>query len=534
MDAMFQQVRATVYGMWRKKWFGLAALWLVCVIGFIAVSLIPNSYQSTARIYVHYNGLLSSVTGLANKEGGGQLQQIDVVRQTLTSRPNLEKVLRRTDLDLTGVDGTALDGMIAEMATKIVVAPQGNENLYGIAFTADKAQLGDKARAQFAQRVVQNLLDIFVEDNVASDRDSLNEGGRFLDEQIAQREKELSTAEAKKAAFEQKYFDQIPGEGDVGSRMSATRTELDKTDQDLVQAQGSLRALQSQLASTPATINAPLYNGPRASTNFGSGTKYDPTSTHGKIEALDRSISDALSKGYTEQHPDMVLFRAQMVRLKKQLASEPKNSDGTSKEIAAAQANPVYVNLRSLLFDKQSSVAALSARRSQLGAIVENLRGKQVKAPEIGAEQAQLNRDYEVQKAGYENLLRSREQIRLRGDISTQTKEIEFRTVDPPTLPKVPIAPNRPLLLTLVLVGGLVLGLGVAFLASQLHPSYVTEDRLASDTGLPVLGSIGEVIAPAAKRRERRLSLGFAAAATAAVGVYALMMVINLVRSGAV
>jgi len=533
MDAMFQQVRATLYGMWRKKWFGVAALWLVCLIGFVVVSLIPNSYQSTARIYVHYNSLLPNVTGVTAK-GAAQLQQVDVVRQTLTSRPNLEKVLRRTDLDLTGVNSAALDGMIAEMATKITVAPQGNENLYGIAFTADKAQLGDKARAQFAQRVVQNLIDIFVEDNVASDRDSLNEAGRFLDEQIAQRERELSAAEAKKAAFEQKYFDQIPGVGDVSSRMTTSRNELDKTEQDLVQAQGSLHALQAQLASTPATINAPLYNTPRASTNFGSGTKYDPTSTQGKIEALDRSISDALSKGYTEHHPDMVLFRAQMARLRKQLAREPKNADGTSKEAAAAQANPVYVNLRSLLFDKQSSVAALSARRAQLAGFVENLRAKQEKAPEIGAEQAQLNRDYDVQKAGYDNLLRSRDQIRLRGDISSQTREIEFRIVDPPTFPTSPTAPNRPLLLTLVLIGGLLLGLGVAFLASQLHPSYVTEDRLANDTGLPVLGSIGEVVAPAAKRRERRLSLGFAAAAAAAVGMYALMMIINLVRSGAI
>lgn len=532
MDAVFQQVRATLYGMSRKKWYGLAALWLVCVVGFIAVSLIPNTYESTARVYVHYNSLLPSVTGVATK-GVGQLQQVDVVRQTLTSRPNLEKVLRRTDLDLTGVDGAALEGMIADMAANISVAPQGNDNLYGISYLADNAKLGDKARAAFAQRVVQNLIDIFVEDNVASDRDSLNEAGRFLDEQIAQREKELEAAEAKKATFEQKYFDQIPGQGDVGSRMTSTRNDLDKAEQDLVQAQGSVHALEAQLASTPATINAPLYNSPRASTNFGSGTKFDPTTTQGRIETLDRNISDALAKGYTESHPDIVLYRAQMVRLKKQLAAEPKNADGTTKEAAAAQANPVYVSLRSQLFDKQSQVGALSARRAQLASFVDNLRSKATQAPEIGAEQARLNRDYDVLKAGYDNLLRSREQIRLRGDISSQTKEVEFKTVDPPTLPVVPTSPNRPLLLSLVLVGGLALGLGVAFLVSQLQPSYLTEDRLAGDTGLPVLGSIGEVVAPAARRRQRRMTIGFFAAAAGAVGVYALMMVINLVHAGA-
>ena len=129
MDSMVQQIRATLYGMWRQRWFGLAALWLVCMAGFIAVSLIPNSYQSTARIYIHYNSLLPTVTGTAGK-GVGQLSQVDVVRQTLTSRPNLVKVLRRSDPDLSAVDDAALDGTIADMTTKISIAPQGNENLY--------------------------------------------------------------------------------------------------------------------------------------------------------------------------------------------------------------------------------------------------------------------------------------------------------------------------------------------------------------------------------------------------------------------
>lgn len=531
MDSMVQQIRAVLYGMWRKRWFGLAALWLVCMAGFVAVSLIPNSYQSTARIYIHYNGLLPSITGVAGK-GIGQLSQVDVVRQTLTSRPNLAKVLRRSDPDLSTVDDAALDGTIADMATKISIAPQGNENLYGISFTADSGKLNNKARALFAQRVVQNLMDLFVEDNVATDRDSLNEGANFLDEQIAARATQLRDAEMKKAAFEQKYFEQIPGQGDAGNRMNQTRTELDKTEQDLVQAQGSLRALQSQLASTPATIAAPLYNSPRASSNFGTGTKFDPTTTEGRIEGLERNISNGLAAGDTEKHPDIVLARAQLARLKKQLAAEPKNSDGTSKEAVAAQANPVYVNLRSLLFDKTSAVAALEARRAQLSGIVGSLRAKQFAAPEIGAEQAQLNRDYDVLKTGYENLLQAREQVRLKGEIANKTKEVEFRTVDPPTLPDVPSAPNRPLLLTLVLIAGLALGLGVAFVASQLRPSYMTEERLAGDTGLPVLGSIGEVVNDAAERRQKQLTYGFAAAAAAAIGVYAIIMAFTLVHNG--
>jgi succinoglycan biosynthesis transport protein ExoP len=532
MESIFQQVRAVLYGMWRNRWYGVVALWLVCLAGWIGVSLIPNSYQSTARVYVKYNSLLPQVTGVANK-GTNQLQQVDVVRQTLTSRPNLEKVLRRSNPDLSGVDSAALDPTIADMTSKIIVAPQGSEDLYGLSFTADDPSMDNKVRAAFAQRVVQNLIAIFIEDNVASDRDSLNEASRFLDEQIATREKDLESAESKKAAFEQKFFDRMPGQGDISTRIQSTRNDLDKTEQDLVQAEGSLRALQSQLSSTPATINSPLFNGPRGSTNFGTGTRFDPTTTEGQIEGLERSVSEGLARGYTEKHPDIVQARAQIARLKAREAKEPKTKDGkTAAEAAAAQANPVYVNLRGLLFDKQSTVAALSARRAQLAGYVSEMRAKQTGAPDVLAQQAKLTRDYDVLKQGYDNLLKSREQVRLRGDIANQTKEIEFRTIDPPTLDTQPVAPNRTLLLSLVLGAGLVIGLGVAFAASILRPFYITEDRLAIETGLPVLGSVGEVVSPVSKRRERRFTLGFFAVTAAAIGVYAVMIVINMVRSG--
>lgn len=530
---MFQQVRGVLYGMWRKRWAGLATLWAVCALGWVFVSTIPNTYQSTARVYVKYNNLLPTVTGVQQK-GSGRQQQVEVVRQTLTSRPNLEKVLRRSNPDLSGLDGGALDGVIADMTGNIQIAPQGNENIYAVNYTANETNLSNKERAAFAQRVVQNLIDIFVEDNVASDRDSLNEASRFLDTQIAERERALEETETKRAGFEQKYFGQLPGTGDITQRVSQTRSELDKAQQELIQAQGSLRSLQAQMGSTPASLAAQI-GGPRA----GGGRRAvavgsaDPGTTRGKIEIIDKQIADGLSRGYKEAHPDIVMARAQIARLRDQLAREPKTADGTTaSEAAAAQANPVYVNLRSLLFDKQSQVAALQARVGQLGAALSGFEAKQQAAPQVVAEQAKLARDYDVLKSGYDNLLRSREQIRLRGDIASQTKEIEFRTIDPPTLPDTPIAPNRALLLSLVLAAGLALGLAAAFVTSQLKPAYISEERLAIDTALPVLGSIGEVVSPVRRARERRLGFTFAVGAAAAVGVYALLLAVTMLRGG--
>lgn len=522
--------------MWRKRWYGLAAAWAICLIAWLAVTLIPNSYQSDARVYVRYNALLPTAMGL-EKSGGGQLQQVDIVRRTLTSRPNLEKVLRRSDPDIGDVPPAQLDALIAGMVDKIQVTPQGAQNLYQLSYLSDSASRSDRENAAFSQRVVQNLIDIFTEENLTSDRDNLNQAIRFLDEQIAERETQLGEAEAKNAQFESKYFGQLPGEGDLATRVQQARTELARVSQELIQARSSFGALQSQLGSTPATINAPLYYSPSAprSVNFGTGTRYDPTSARGRIEGLERQISDSIARGYTEKHPDVVNARATISRLQaeatKEKAGDSSGSGGSGP--APAQANPVYVNLRSLLFEKQSAVAALSARQQQLAGDMQELARKQVEAPGVATEQARLNRDYGVVKASYENLLKSREQIRLRADVATQTNQIQFQTIDPPTLPVKPVAPNRPLLLTLALLGGLAVGLAVAFAMSQLQPAYITQDKLAEDTGLPVIGSVGEVVQPAVMQRERRMLRNFAALGAGLVGIYVVMLAFQLLTGAA-
>lgn len=531
MESSIQQARAILYSMWRKRWYGLAAAWAICLIGWLAVALIPNEYQSEARVYVRYNALLPTQLGL--EKSGGQLQQVDVVRQTLTSRPNLEKVLRRTDLDLTDVSQDELDGMIGRLAENITVAPQGSDNLYRLTYTAKEPGRSDAENAALAQRVVQNLIDIFTEDNLTSNRDNLNQAIRFLDEQISQREQQLEQAEAQRAMFEAKYFDRLPGEGDINERMKQARTELDKIGQELIQTRGSLGALQAQLASTPPSIPGAMFNIPsQRATNFGTGTVYDPASPRGQIEQLQRQIAASLARGYTEKHPDIVIARQQIANLEDQAKAQPVASasdPASAYQRPAAQANPVYVNLRSLLFEKQSAAAALAARQQQLLSALADLRQKQTEAPQIVAEQAKLNRDYDVLKAGYDNLLKSREQIRLRADVANQTNEVQFRTVDPPTAPGAPIAPNRSLLMTLVLLAGLGAGLAAAFVMSQLHPAYITEEKLAEDTGLPVLGSIAEVVQQPVVARERKMTRNFAALGAGLVGFYALILLYQTV-----
>ncbi|MDT7934699.1 MAG: GNVR domain-containing protein [Sphingomonadaceae bacterium] len=525
MESTLQQIRATTYLMWRKRWYGLAVAWAVCLIGWLAVALIPNEYKSDARVYVRYNALLPSAMGLDRGGGAAQLAQVDIVRRTLTSRPNLEKVLRRTDLNLSDVSPAELDNMINKLVKSITVTPQGAENLYEISYTASRPGRSEKASAAFAQKVVQNLIDIFSEENFTSDRDNLNQAVRFLDEQIASREQQLAEAETRNAQFEQKYLGMLPGEGDLNSRISQVRSDLGRVSDQLLQARSSLMATQAQIGSTSPYVDGPVMMIPGQNANFGTGTRFDPASARGRVELLERQISDAIARGYTEKHPDVVNAREQIRRLQSQASAEEKKVDSGGSALGGGrQPNPLYVTLRGMSAEKQAEVAALSARQAQLAGDLAKLTSSQLQSPQVAAERARLNRDYNVLKAGYEDLLKSRETVRLRADVATQTNQIQFQTVDPPSLPLKPVAPNRLLLVTLVLLGGIGAGLGAAFLASQLNSAYIDEERLAVDTGLPVLGSVTEVVQPATIRRERLMLRNFAFLGAGLVGVYVVIL----------
>jgi uncharacterized protein involved in exopolysaccharide biosynthesis len=189
--------------------------------------------------------------------------------------------------------------------------------------------------------------------------------------------------------------------------------------------------------------------------------------------------------------------------------------------------NPSYVSLRAMMAEREAQLAASIARRNQLQSDLAQLGSRQSTEPGLAAEQTRLNRDYEVLKQQYDQLLGNREQVRLRSDVQTRTSPLNIQVVEPPSVPSVPSAPNRPLFLTLVLLIAGGAGIAAAFVAGQLQTTFPTQSRLAALTGLPVIGTLSEVVTPPerVRRRQRLIWLGGATAGLAAS--YAVLILIE-------
>jgi polysaccharide chain length determinant protein (PEP-CTERM system associated) len=500
VNSLYDELRLALHSVWTRRWVALAVAWGVCVLGWLVVSQIPSRYESRARVFVQMTAVLPAADG----SSGTAVQQrsVDQVRQTLVSAVNLEKVVRGTDLAQT----VATDRDVTERAAGLmqaikIVAQQ--DNLFEITTTA--------ASPTLARQITTKLIDIFAEQNLADDRTSTSQSLAFLDKQLAERQKQLADAEAKRADFQNRYLGSLPGTGSVADRIGAARAQMSQVDTELAAATSALAAVQGQMAGTAR--GAP-----------GMGGTAGPA--RARLAAVQGQLADARARGYTEQHPDVVALKAQLAAATAAARGEPLSGGGEGG------ANPLFLSLQSMATDRQAQVAALRIRKSQLQSDLDQLNAKLSEDPEVAAEQGQIDRSYQVLKAQYDQLLTQREQIALRGEAQVQTDAVKFNTIDPPTLPKAPTAPNRLLLLAGVLIAGLAAGVGAAFALGQLRQTFATAPKLERASGLPVIGAIGEVVTRAqADARARQLKL-FLGGSAALVGAFVLLVGVEMLQRG--
>ena len=151
-------------------------------------------------------------------------------------------------------------------------------------------------------------------------------------------------------------------------------------------------------------------------------------------------------------------------------------------------ANPVYLEMARQLSEKETKIASLRRRLVSAEEDRDKIEDEARRAPSVGAEYLNLDRDYEVVKKNYTELLARRESAQIAENADKKGDKIDIKTIDTPEVPTLPSSPNRPLFLSMVLVAGLGAGVGVAFVLSQIDSSYSTTTALRDSLGLPDLG----------------------------------------------
>jgi polysaccharide chain length determinant protein (PEP-CTERM system associated) len=474
-------------GLWQRRWSIVLVAWVVCVAGWLVVASLPDRFEGRARILVDTDTILGPLMeGLAvSADVAGR---VEVMRQTLLSRPNLEELVRLTDLDLEVDTERGYEALIESLTEKIKVSMEGRD-LFRVAYTSTDPQQ--------AYRVVDAVLQIFVEQNVGNSQRDVELAREFIDRQIADYEAKLREAELAVADFRRQHASALAGSDSSQRRLEAAQADLRQLRSTLESTLWRRDQMRLQLASTPPTINPAV-----------AGVS-GPSPAQLRLADLRRQL-DATMLVYTDQHPNVI-------RLKSLIAqAEAEAAAGGSGPGALTTPNPVYTQLTAELDNLELTLRDLEQRIALAQGEIERIAETANLAPEVEADLRRITRDYEVMQQQYSELIQRRESVLLAKRLEAETNSIEFRIVDPPVVPLAPSGPPHGLFMAGVLLLGLGAGVAFALLRVQLSDRIVSVTQLKETFGLPVLGSISVV--RSAFHSNFRLAEG-AALGTAAVSL---------------
>jgi polysaccharide chain length determinant protein (PEP-CTERM system associated) len=510
MQELLNSVVDHVRGAWRFRRIALITAWLFAIAGWVVLFVMPDMYLASSRVFVDTKTALKPVLQGLTLEGDVNAQ-LNLVRQSLLSQPQLEPVAEKFGL----IDRRT---MTPQQIVRVLDAMQGRIELSVTSASTDTGdheagniyaiEYRDPSRDR-ALKVVETLQTNLIENTLGGKREGSEGAQRFLVAQIRELEVRLRNSEDRLAEFKKSNVGLMPTEqGGYFQRLQLEMDAVTKTQTSLSIATSRREELARQLrGDVPiAASSVPMPQGQQP----GGASSGD---TLARIKETQARLDELLLR-FTDKHPDVIAARENLVQLKQRREIEVaalRRGDASAIASSGISSNPVYQSIQLAL--NQTDVEIASLRRELTGhqSKVAELRNNLDTMPQVEAEYARLNRDYDVTKANYTALVERLEKSRL-GEEATTSGSVRFDVIEPPNSAFSPVSPKRSLLILGLLVAALAVGGGVAYLLHTMRPVFNSARELAQTTGLTVLGAVSIAWVDAENRMRKKSYVRYAVA----------------------
>ena len=547
--------------LWKRRWSILLVSSLVGMIGGIFAATAKDVYTSKATVFVDTTSLMQKIVGrdFALTDPGIVIEN---VRKSMYARPNIEEVIRRTDLDLTLNDKRDWESLVSTLSQEMSLKRQG-QDFYNIEFSS-----GDPREAR---NVVQALLDLFLEEGLirtVADGEDKESVRRYVEEQLAESSTRLADVEARIAAHERRYRDALAGAPAVASEKRGIEGQISQLESDRLLYQQELSSLRSRLASTPPQVLERTIQPPQQQRPYippPNTTKEQipqgPTPEEQQYIAFQAQASAAqgqvqqLLQRLTPQHPDVAAAQQRAANVQAQLnalqaAAQQANARLQSRiqQAIARNAqidaeyqdylrrvnapiqqvqpreiygpNPALADLRSQIDQRQGRLTVTERQIAQLRGKLPQLQATLAGQPEVLQAYQKMQSERDKYAAETERHRERQEKLQAFGD-PRKGNFVDFRVIEPPQVAVTPAGPNR---LVLFLGAGLMAlgaGVGTAFMRIQMADNMPTITHMKNAFDLPVLGSISMIGTAGQKTRTVLGNLMYLAVVAALVTIFA-------------
>ena len=552
------QIQHYAAEMWRRKWSILLVGLLVGLLGTYVAATRPDVFTSRAAVEVDENALLNAVLPRGAPRTNTEAA-IDSVRRGIYARPNLEKIVYDTDLNLTLNDRRGMEAMVENLEKKLELKRQGT-NYYVIEYTHNDPVV--------ARDVTQAALDIFLEKSIqdtgSGQGTDKEEARTFLQTKLDAKNQELAEVQAEIAEYQRENGDAIRGTNALQNQLRGLETQLSSLKSDRLLYQGELSNLQSRLSSTPPQVIERYVQPPQQIRQQTpppirpnivvpqNGPTPEQTRADGyqrQLGALQSELNTMLER-LTPQHPDVVTMQnrlnaAQGDFAQLQAAAQAANARQQASINQANQALTDYENnFRQWQIQNSQPIAQLpqqpvygpnpaiaeiraqaNSRRSRIN-VVENqmasLNGEIRQVQAIMAKQPEIVQRFSKLGTAETKLLNEVSALENQLDVIQPSiiQTVRMKVVEPPLAPVTPAGPNRLLLFmgAFLLAGGS--GLGLAFMRVQLADNIPTIKHLKNNFDLPILGGVSKMESSGENAKKAAWNLIFLACLAALIAIF--------------
>ncbi len=482
--------------LWKRKFFIIVPAIIVTSTLIYVIKNLPDVYKSEALVLVEQSKVNSA----------SQAPQVDItsrlgtIKNLVTSRTSLKEIIENFGLYREyKATNVAEETILDEMRKHIDLNTRstgGGANAFTIEFRGQDPGLVREVTAELTRR--------FIDTHEQTTVYEINRLMEQLDNQLAERKKQLEAIEAERAALQRDHPEVFEGQDKtITSQINSLTLQMQ-----------SLRSSADALANNISIMETMRNNAKNPTAPSFNIAQRNPNEAplRAKIAELNALLSTKL-KIFKPKHPEIQELMGQIEAVEKQL-QETKDSARKDDELmrdaqlAQLKDNPGLKEWDIRIEGARREYAMKQNEIGQVQSQISSLNAKLVGVPALQAQVQKIERDYLTIQKNYESLLSQRDNTALSTGIAKELGGNTFKLQDAANTPERPFAPQRSILYGLSLLLGIASGLAIA-LAMEARSLFTIQDARDVEhyMHLPLLVTIPQIVTDNERRQRAMLRL---------------------------
>jgi len=439
------------------------AAFLITLLSFaiMAIGIFkPSVYSSEVTIYADTQNVIKPLLGKQTEVTRVKQNRMDQVRDIIYSPRQLTKVINRIYAKDAFPPGTSRENKLTELRQKLNIESISG-NYIRVSYEDDTA---DKTF-----RLLNETVLLFIEDSANTKREESRSAFNFIEQQVDTYKKQLLLAEERLKSFKSTHLDGT--EAEVEARISTLRADIEDMKIMKMESLTRIASLKKQLLSQDKF----------------SATDYEAVLYHTRLKELQQQLATLLLT-YKDDYPAVIKLRYQITDLN--TAIEDLNSAEKTQQDISEEFNPLYKEISSKLSTAQVEHTTINNRLKAFSILLAEAYERRKRIANNQAELAELNRDNNVTKVLYEDMLANKEKARLSMVLDIEGQGVNDEIQEPATYPTTASGPR---FLHFVIAGPIIsflLLMSIFIIKSMLDGKLRFASQLYSFERAPLLASI--------------------------------------------